>query len=196
MDASGILYYAIPGDHDLAQSVGATNFIKVFGNNYELVDVKGKKFLMVDNSANYTPLEFSTMTALTKDIPNVDFVLLSQPIFTDGLSVFFANKYMGSSSLLNDSNSVYKDSVQRLNDQRLQILSDLRSSKVSAVFVGDHHQSSTLVDSTKSSLKYFVVGAVSSTVNEFPQKIFQSSRFSVLTVFENGGYQTEEIVLE
>jgi len=48
----------------------------------------------------------------------------------------------------------------------------------------------------RSTLEHYVVGAVTDTVNEYPQNIIQTPRFSVLNLYEDGSYKVEEQVIE
>ena len=67
---------------------------------------------------------------------------------------------------------------------------------VKALIAGDHHKSSSLVDPKTSRLMCDVVGAITSSLNEYPQKALQSSRFSVLSVYQDGSYGLSDIVLD
>lgn len=196
LDKSGVRYFVIPGDHDLAQSVSTDNFTQVFGPDNRVVDIYGYKFLLFDNSYNYTPISADKISWLQNNIDTTDFVFLSQPLYTTGLTPFFENIYMGSSSTDPETEDL-KTKQEIVRDQGQSILSLIRSqSNIKAVFAGEHHKSSKTVDAKRSSLEHYIVGAVSSTVNDYPQSIIQAPRFSLLTIYEDKTYQVEDIVLD
>jgi len=196
LDLSGIEYYAIPGDHDLAQSVGIANFKKVFGINYHLLDFLDVKFLMIDNSANFTPIDLTQTAWIQNNIKNVNFILLSQPLYVEGLTLPFNSMFMGSLRTPPVSADL-KEKQQIVNDQGKSLLALIRSTEnVKAIFAGEHHSSSKLVDPVRAGLTHYVIGAVTSTVDELPQSAIQASRFSVLTVYEDKTYSVEDILID
>ena len=67
---------------------------------------------------------------------------------------------------------------------------------IKAIIAGEHHRSSNLKDSVRPDLSHYVVGAVTSTVNDFPQSAIQSSRFSVLSIHEGKEYSMEDINID
>jgi hypothetical protein len=102
---------------------------------------------------------------------------------------------MGSSSTEPASEELMSKQ-ETVRDQGTAILALIRSeNNVKAIFAGEHHKSSELTDPSRSSLKHYVVGAVSNTVNDYPQNIIQTSRFSLLSVFEDRTYQVDDVVL-
>ncbi|MFZ2664186.1 MAG: metallophosphoesterase [Patescibacteria group bacterium] len=197
LDNSGIKdYYVIPGDHDLAQSVSLENFEEVFGDSYHFVEFADVRFLMMDNSANYTPVNEKKISWMEENIKNADFVVLSQPLYVNGLNAPFSSIYMGSTR--NDPDSLdLKEKQQVVKDQGAFILSLLRDTKnVKAVISGEHHRSSVLIDSVRSDLKHYVIGAVTSTVNDYPQSAIQSSRVSVMSIFDDKSYSIEDVSID
>jgi hypothetical protein len=192
---SGLEYEVLPGDHDLAQSVGIGNFTSVFGNDVFTFELNGYKFLGLDNSFNYTSITADKMAWLENNMTNVQFVFLSQPLFTTGLSPFFEKIYMGSSNT-EVTDPALKEKQEQVLDQGVFLLSYLRSfTSLKAIIAGEHHKSSVLQDPAKSNVKHLVVGAVSNTVKDYPQNLIQSPRFSILTVFNDGTYKVDDIVL-
>jgi hypothetical protein len=195
LDKSGLEYFVLPGDHDLAQSVSTANFTKVFGIENQVVTVEGFKFLLFDNSFNFTKIGVPQISWLQNNIIGTDFVLLAQPLYTKELTPFFEKIYMGSSSTDPETEAL-KLKQEEVRDQGVSLLNLIRSeNNVKAIFAGEHHKSSKLVDSNRSSLEHYVVGAVSSTINEYPQNIIQTPRFSLLSVFKDRTYQVEDIML-
>jgi len=195
LDSSGHVYYALPGDRDLWQSVGADNFIKVFGKNYHSMSIKGYKFVLLDNSANYMTIPEDTFKWFKEEVKGADFVLLSQPLFTQGLSYPFNMMYMGSTQEATQNDEMFK-LQEGVRTQRDELLSLIRESDVKAVIAGDHHRSSSIDDDVKDGLKHYAVGAVAGVAKELSQKLLQSQSFSLLKVYEDGSYRVENVLLE
>lgn len=189
-------FYVIPGDHDLAQSVNTNNFNNVFGSDYHFVEFADVRFLMLDNSANYTPVDKDQIAWMEKNIEIADFVVLSQPLYVENLNAPFNSIYMGSSKTPPDSADL-KEKQEIVKNQGVSILDLIRNTNnVKAIISGEHHRSSEVIDPVRSSLKHCVIGAVTSTVNDYPQNIIQSSRFSVLTIYEDKSYFMEDVSID
>ena len=197
LDNSGIKdYYVIPGDHDLAQSANTNNFNNVFGSDYHFVEFADVRFLMLDNSANYTPVSKEQIAWMEKNIGITDFVVLSQPLYVGSSNPPFNAVYMGNTRTPPDSADL-KEKQELVKNQGVSILDLIRNTNnVKAIMSGEHHRSSEVIDPVRSSLKHYVVGAVTSTVNDYPQNIIQSSRFSVLTIYEDKSYLMEDISID
>ncbi len=192
----GIEYRAIPGDHDIAESLGPGNFNNVFGVNYHIVEYEGFGFMIVDNSANYTEIGKSQWSWIESNIESVSFVLLSQPLFVEGLNPPFNSTYMGSMLSPPEGRDI-KDKQESVKEQGGLLLDMVRKNdNVRAVISGDHHRSSKLEDSVRSGLTHYVIGAVTNTVNDYPQSAIQTPRFAVLSVFKNGDYRVEDILID
>lgn len=194
LDDSGLVYYTLPGDHDLAASMGSDNFVQVFGKNNYVIDLEGFKFLFLDNSANYTPLLASTIDWFNDEVKNSDFVILSQPLFTDGLNLPFKKMFMGSTP--QDTKNDLIENQTRVKSQRDIILQAIQQSNVLAVLAGDHHKSNMLSDSVRSSLEHHTLGSISNELNGLPQRILQSPRFSLLKVYEDKSIKFEEVLID
>lgn len=196
LDMFGAEYYVIPGDHDLAQSVSVDNFVKVFGPDYQLVDISGIKFLMLDNSANYTIMDSKQMAWMNLNISGADYIFLSQPLYAEGLNAPFNQIFMGSTRTPPTEQNLL-DKQQTVKDQG-KLLLDLieKTSTIKAVFAGEHHRSSELGDPVRLDLKHVVIGAVSGTVDTYPQSVIQTSRFSLLKIFEDKTYSIEDVTID
>lgn len=196
LDGSGIIYYVLPGDHDLAQSLNTGNFNSVFGKEYGKIKIAGYTFIYFDNSANYTKISPSAISWLENEISNADFVLLSQPLYTESLAAPFNKIYMGSTNgeLKDESLADEQEAVLTQGKFLLELFRD--NPNVKAVVAGDHHKSSSLQDAQRSSLMHYVTGAITSTLNEYPQRALQSPRFSVLSIYQDGSYNVEDVVLD
>ncbi len=177
MDASGLWYFSIPGDHDHDLGDGAlSHFNEVFGARYGVKVVDGVRLVWLDNSANYTLIDQAQMDWFTKTLSASSdgvptFVFLSNPLYNkDGF------KLMGE---LNED----------VKFQANQLLSILRNSSVKAIFAGDNHLSSRSADPIKSEIEHIVVGSLAKERN------LQTPRFGMLYVFEDGSFKFEEVVL-
>jgi len=196
LDLSGIKYYVLPGDHDLAQSVSTDNFKQVFGNDYQVVSISGVEFIMIDNSANYTLIDDKQMFWIENNIKSADYVLLSQPLFVEGLNPPFNSIYMGSTRTAPTERSLV-EKQQAVADQGKTLLKLIRdASNVKGIFAGEHHKSSELDDPVRKDLKHYVVGAVTGTVNDYPQSAIQTPRFSVVTIYEDKSVLVEDVLIE
>jgi hypothetical protein len=196
LNTSGIEYYALPGDHDIADSLSPENFNEVFGINYHIMEYKGIGFLLIDNSANYTEIGNIQMSWVEENINEVDFVVVAQPLFTEGLKPPFDVTYMG--SLLNPPEDDSLRKKQEFVKEQGQFLLDIirKNNNIKAIIAGDHHRSSELEDPVRKDLYHYVVGAVTSSVNDFPQSAIQSSRFSILSIYDEGKYTIEDVLID
>ena len=192
----GIEYYAIPGDHDIADSLNSDNFNKVFGINYHIMEYEGVRFMLIDNSPNFTEISKTQMIWIQKNVGNVDFIVISQPLFTQGLNPPFDVTYMG--SMLNTpQDDDIKEKQQLVKNQGQELLDLIRKNKqIKAIFAGEHHRSSKIEDSDRGGLFHYVVGAVTGTVNDLPQSAIQTSRFSVISIYEGKGYSVEDVLID
>ena len=196
LNTFGIEYYAIPGDHDIADGLNTDNFNNVFGTNYHIMEYEGVRFMLVDNSPNFTEISKTQMTWIQKNIGNVDFIILSQPLFTKGLNPPFDITYMG--SMLNSpQDDGMKEKQQSVKEQGQELLDLIRKNRqIKAVFAGEHHRSSRIEDSDRDGLFHYVVGAVTGTFNDLPQSAIQTSRFSVISIYEGGEYSVEDVLID
>ena len=175
MDDSGLTYYALPGDRDLYDTVGQQAFLDVFGVNYHSVGIGGKKFVLLDNSANFTIVLGNLIDWFVREVADADFVLLSQPLYHPS-----NDKVMG---------VVDGEEDAAVRKQALELLDVIRASPVVAVVAGDHHMSSTSPDPVDTQLTHYVVGAITRERN------LQPPRFGVLTIFTDGDYEVKDVVL-
>lgn len=194
LDKTDLDYFTLPGDHDLAQTGNASNYESIFGPANSVYEFEGVKFLFLDNSANFTPINDSEMSWVKNSLTEVDFVVLSQPLYSGYLGAPFNKIFMGSTKdEITDSAQLAKQ--KSVLAQRDALLTMLRKSYVKAVLAGDLHMSSTGKDPENDKLRHFTVGAITATLNSYPQKALQSSRFSLLKVYGNGNFVLEDIVL-
>ncbi|MFC1621869.1 metallophosphoesterase family protein [Patescibacteria group bacterium] len=183
LDNSGLSYSVLPGDHDLADGANKDdpweNFTQVFGRSNTTITIEGNKFVILDNSANHTPIFEDSIAWFRNEVTDADFVILAQPVFSPIVSV--VSPVMG---------YVNGEEDEDIASQREEILEVLRNSKVRGVVAADHHRSSNSIDPERSTLEHIVVGAID------PSRGLQSPRFSILEVDEEGKFNIVEILLE
>lgn len=176
MDAGNLTYYSLPGDHDLAQSVGTQNYENIFGPTHFVYTYQNTKFVGLDNSANYTPITEAELTWFKAQINDADFVILSQPIYSPS--------NWRSMGIIDGK---VTDSVKKQADLLLELI---RSSSVKAIVAADLHSSSNVNDPVKNSLSHIVVGALTDQIN------LQTPRFSILKIFTDGSYTVDDVLLK
>ncbi len=181
LDNSKLNYVTIPGDHDLAESVGnkdvtgLANFTQVYGDNFHILNTNGMKIVILDNSANYTPISNTLVEWFKAQVVNADFVMLSQPLYHPTNS-----RAMG---------IVDGEPTPVVVAQALLLLDMIRKSNVKAIIAADQHISSENADPVKSDLKHIVVGALTKARN------LQTPRFSLMTVYNDKSFTTEDVIL-
>jgi predicted phosphodiesterase len=176
IDDSDVDYYAIPGDHDIAQSLDTSNYEQVFGNTKHSVEIGDKKFVLFDNSANKTAISTENLDWLKNELKDADYVFLSQPLYHPS-----NDRVMG---ILDG------EEIKIVRDQAEEILKWIVDSDVSAVIAGDQHNSSTNKDLSREDLKHVVVGALTETRN------MQEPRFTLMHFYTDGTYGFEEVMLK
>ena len=129
---------------------------------------------------NFSKISQEDINWFKEQVVEADFVFLSQPLYHP------SNKVMG----------VFEgDEIVNVKKQGDELLSYIRSRDVKAIFAAEHHMSSETQDPQDKDLMHYVVGAITSTINEKPQTILQSPRFSILTIKGDGTYSVTEKIL-
>ncbi|MFC1722416.1 metallophosphoesterase family protein, partial [Patescibacteria group bacterium] len=184
MDNSGVTYYSLPGDHDLGQSIGPENYNIVFANKQEtVVEIKGTKFLLLNNSANKTLISASKIDFFETELSDADFVLLSQPLYHHG-GPSILRPIMG---YLTIDGELAR--VADVNEQAGDLIALVRNSDVKAIFAGDHHSFSVSQDKVRQDLMHIVIGAVTdSYANQ------GKSSVTFLSIYDDGTYFVEEVL--
>ncbi len=181
LESSGLNYYAVPGDHDLAASVedgdtsGLANYKKIFGDIKTNAVIFGKKIILVNNSANHTVIDPETVRLFESNVGGADFIAMAQPLYNPILS-----RSMGVIDGVEDT---------AVKEQADSMLSFIRQSKVAGIFSGDIHMSGDYVDPIRSSLHHYFVGSVTDTPS------LPSPSFSIVTVYGDGRFNVEAIEL-
>lgn len=191
LDSFGLRYFVIPGDHDLwdcrnRNLLPVACFNEVFGSSYQVFTFNNFKFLLLDNSDNYTgfgkvqlkwivdELEKSKQDPSTSSGQGVIkgiFVFLHEPLFHPS-----SEHVMG---------WVTKD----LKTEAGGLLFELKDAGVTKVFAGDIHYFSEYSE-PKTNIAMTTVGALTIERNA------QAPRFAVVSVFEDGSIKAEDIQIK
>ena len=180
MEESDVLYYSLPGDRDLYESVGTENYFNVFGAPRVSVSIGDVKFVLLNNSANYTLIGDEDIGQFVEELESADFVILSQPLYHPLAS--YGKPVMG---------LVKGEIVGDVKEQAEMIIGEIRQSDVKAVFAGDHHSFNKYNDEIDGDLEHIVIGPVTDARAE--QK---KTSITLLSVFDDGLYSVEEVYLE
>lgn len=178
LDGSELEYFILPGDHDLADSVedkkpAEEYFVEVFDLRNQIVNIGEFKFVLFDNSKNFTSLSQSDLDWFAREVKGADFVLLAQPLYHPVSRVI-----MG-----------YSDGkeVPEIRSQANELLNMIRGFDVRAVIAADQHLFSKNQDDTKPELTHFVVGAVNKNRN------LDGSNFEMLTIYTDSTFSVEKV---
>lgn len=181
MDKHGISYASLPGDHDLGETRDDSNFKKVFGDPFGILEIAGIKLLYFDNSKNYTVLDKASMDWFIKEVKDTNFLFLSQPLMSSSM-----NRVMGIVGGIKDE-SVY--------GQNIQLLETIRNSQVQVIISGDLHQFSQFKDPIDENLWHYSIGAVLKS-QSLEKLNLQAPRFGVLTIKEDLSYKIDDISID
>lgn len=183
MDESGLLYYSLPGDRDLdinAPVASHDNYFEVFGQPRISVTLSDIKFVLLNNSANYTLIDSDILGQFFDELDGADYVILSQPLYHPYVSVV--------KPVMGYVNGEWQPDVRQ---QAEEILSAIRDSQIKIVFAGDQHSFSNYKDPIDSSLEHVVIGPVTDVRAEQRQ-----ASITLLVVYDDGSYSVDEIYLE
>ena len=178
LDDAELEYYILPGDHDLADSVedkkpAEEYFAEVFDLRNQIVNIGTFKFVLFDNSKNFTSLTQSDLDWFTREVKSADFVLLAQPLYHPVSRVI-----MGYSD---------GEEVPEVRSQANELLNLIRGFDVRAVIAADQHLFSQNEDETKPELLHFVTGAVNKSRN------LDGPNFEILSIYTDSTFSVEKI---
>ncbi len=177
---SGLNYYVVPGDHDLWDSRDkdkkpTANFEAVFGKNYQAFVLDGTRFLLMDNTDNYSGVSREQMDWVKQQLEiwageksgMPTFVFLHEPLY-----------YPESEHTMGRVNEELKKQAKSL----LQLFSQ---TKISEVFSGDIHFFTRFTDPA-TNVKITTVGATAGARN------LQMPRFAIISVYDDGSWLVED----
>lgn len=202
LDSFQMNYFALPGDHDIAQFSNTSNFYSLF-KPIESYIFKNTKFSFIANQYNFKPYTPSELNSILNRINSSDVLFLSQPVFVNSENMF-KDRYMGSLENINNVSKVNLVLLKEYNSQRNEILSKIRqTNKPIFVISGDHHLSATYTDPLNSLITYHNVGALAKDIyigtRAISQRSVQSQRFSILNIYQNDNkltFKVEEVIIE
>lgn len=186
MQTSNIKYYALPGDGDLdinANPSDHENYFSVFGppvlsatiNDASLGAIK---FVMLNNSANYTVIDNEKIGQYYSEIEDADYVVMSQPL------------YHPRPNLVKPVMGIPRGQVvPDVRDQAKNILEKIRESDVKAIIAGDQHSFDVIKDPEKQDLEHVYIGAVKGGS-------LGTKSITLLSIYDDGSYSFEQIKID
>lgn len=181
LDASGLTYYVIPGNHDLYSSRRQTKdplryYQEIFGRPYYQVlqETAGQKikFLFLNNSDEYRAMGEEQIKFIKESFSSnsaqMFFVFLHIPIYhpTSDYIMGYRN-----------------EEVSRQKDELLNIF---KKGLVKGIFAGHLHKTSSYEGE---GIKMYIAGSVNSSRN------WQTPRFLEVKIFKNGEFIVREVEL-
>jgi len=179
-DNSSLRYFLIPGDHDLwncrnRDLAPVACFNQVFGPAYQSFTFENFEFMLFNNSDNYMGFDGEQLEWITDELErtktaelNGTFVFLHEPLYHPS-----SDHFMG---------RVEKELVS----QAKAIILQLKAANVKKVFSGDIHYFSEY-EEPETKLPMVTVGAMGIERNP------QAPRFAVVSVFEDGSTEVEDV---
>lgn len=180
LDASGLQYYATPGDHDLWDSRDKAsdppkNFVEVFGSTYQSFSYGNARYILIYNSDNYLGLDGVQLKWIEDELsrpereeaPKLTFVFAPTPLYHPS------------------SDHVMGKVNPKLTSQAEHLATTFKRGGVDLVFSADTHFYSKFSE-PKNELDMLTVGAVTSERNP------QAPRFAIVEVLEDGNYNVIE----
>ncbi len=179
LDNSGLVYYALPGDHDLWDSRDKTgdaakNFTEVFGKTYQSFSYDNVRYILIYNSDNYLGLDGVQLKWIEDELERAQ-VEESAEIFVFAPTPLFHPS----------SDHVMGKVTPKLKDQAEHLITTFKRFGVDLVFSADTHFYSSFTE-PKNNLEMLTAGAITSEKNA------QAPRFAIVDVLEDGSYNIGE----
>jgi len=183
LDSSGLRYFLVPGDHDLWDCRNralppVSCFSQVFGPSYQSFTFENFRFILLNNSDNYVGFDSEQSKWITQELektktekPKGTFVFIHEPLFHPS------------------SDHIMGWVEKELKSQAGGLLFQLKEAGVAKVFSGDIHYFSDYSE-PKTQIPMVTIGAV--TIERNPQ----APRFGVVSVFEDGSTEVEDVEIK
>ncbi len=177
LDESGLRYFVLPGDHDLWDSRNrslepTTDFNSVFGPSFQSFTLDNFKFILLDNSDNYTGFGDDQISWVAKESSTKDllgtYVFLHEPLFHPS-----SDHFMGRVE-------------PKLKTQAQNMTAELANAKVKKIFAGDTHYFSEY-EEPQTKLPMVTVGAITLQNN------LQNPRFAIVSLYDDGSSDIQDI---
>lgn len=183
LDGFSLRYFLVPGDHDLwdcrNRNLAPTNCYKeVFGPNYQTFTFEGFKFLLLDNSDDYTGFDITQLQWIESELEKAK----EEPI--KGMFVFLHEPLFHPSS-----DHVMGKVEKSLKQQARDLMFQLKDAGTKKVFAGDVHFFSEYSEPV-TGLPMETIGAVTIERN------LQAPRFAVVSAFEGGDVKVEDVEIK
>ena len=180
-DSVGLRNYLTAGDHDLWDArnnnkPSGINFTQVLNSSHQSFSYKNTRFLMLDNSDNYTGFGEMQLKWLMEEISRIQVENSSQLI----LAFLHEPLYHPSST------RIMGKVTPSLVDEAKKVTKLLKGAGVAEVFSGDIHYFTRYIE-PETNMPMTTVGAITADRNA------QSPRFAVVSVFDNGTYEVEDV---
>jgi predicted phosphodiesterase len=182
LDSNGLRYFVIPGDHDLwdsrdKQKGPLFNYTQVFGKSYQSFDYQGVKFILLDNSDDYSGVSGTQLDWLKKELDDKNQIWKAKLVFVH-------------TPIYHPSSAHTMGWVTpELKTQAKNLKTVLKNGGVAEVFSGDIHFFSRYSD-PDTNLSMTTVGAVTE------QRNVQLPRFAIATVYTDGSLDVDDIEIK
>ena len=183
-DKAGVRYFLTAGDHDLWDSRNKslpplTNFNQVFGPSNQSFNFGNAKILIIDNSDNYLGLGEPQLRWLREQLSlagnqteiNVVLAFLHEPLYHPS-----STRFMGKVTPV-------------LKDEAKNIVHILKDGGVKEIFSGDIHFFTRYIE-PETGFSMTTIGALTLERNT------QEPRFGLVTVYEDGSYEVEDVEIK
>lgn len=183
-DLTGIRYFPTAGDHDLWDSRDKKkdplqNYLQLFGPPYQAFTSNGVRFIVIDNSDNYTGLGEGQKMWLDQELekakadPEIGLLLvfMHEPLYHPS-----SDHFMGKET-------------PSLQQEAKELAKKLKEAGVKEVVAGDIHYFTRYKD-PETGLQMTTLGAITSARNA------QTPRFAIVSVREDSTYHIEDVEIK
>jgi len=180
MEASDLQYDSLPGDRDAdinaVPVANYDNYYSVFGLPKIGVTMGDIRFVLLNNSANYTLIDSVTLGQFYDELENADYVVMSQPL------------YHPLASTIKPVMGMVRGKIEpEIKAQADEILDRIKESNAKVIIAGDQHSFARIQDNEKESLTHVYIGSIA---EERADRGITS--ITLLNVYDDGSYSIEE----